>query len=118
MSQYVDNVSVTRGKLQPPSAAPLSGEHVEVLASGAGWRIEQILTGRLPEPVEDLLDHEEWVVVLAGAATLDIAGAIESLETGEWLRLGPGVPHRVVSTEPGTSWLAVHLGPTDGEPAH
>jgi cupin 2 domain-containing protein len=111
-------VSTRRGSLHPPSAAPASGEHIEVLASGAGWRIEQILSGRLPEPVADVLDHEEWVVVLAGAATLDIDGVPEALEAGDWLRLEPGVPHRVVSTQPGTSWLAVHVGPANGERAH
>jgi cupin 2 domain-containing protein len=109
-------VSTSRGRLRPPSAAPATGEHTEVLVSGAGWRIEQILSGRLAAPVEDLLDHEEWVVVLAGAAMLDVAGVTQTLETGEWLILGPGVPHRVLATEPGTSWLAVHLGPTHLDP--
>ena len=112
-----DSVSTERGRLRPPTAAPAMGEQVEALASGPGWRIEQILSGRLAAPVEDLLDHEEWVVVLAGAATLDIDGVGESLAAGDWLRVRPGVPHRVVSTQPGTSWLAVHLGPANGEPA-
>jgi hypothetical protein len=106
-----------RGKVRPPSAAPADGETIDVLASGIGWRVEQILSGRLPEPIEDLLDHEEWVVVLAGGAIVDVDGVTESLDTGDWLRLGPGIPHRVVSAEPGTSWLAVHLGTGDGDPA-
>jgi cupin 2 domain-containing protein len=86
---------------------------VDVVASGHGWRIEQILTGRMDGPIEDLLDHEEWVTVLTGAATLEVAGRTEFVETGDWLCLGPGVPHRVVSAEPGTSWLAVHIGPAE-----
>jgi cupin 2 domain-containing protein len=90
---------------------------VDVVASGHGWRIEQILTGQMEQPIEDLLDHEEWVTVLAGAATLEIAGRTEFVETGDWLRLGPGVPHRVLSAEPGTSWLAVHIGPPESAPA-
>jgi cupin 2 domain-containing protein len=110
-------VSARRGRLRPPSAAAPAGELVEVLASGQGWRIEQILSGRLAEPVADLLDHEEWVVVLAGAATLDVDGVPEALGAGDWLRLEPGVPHRVLSTQPGTSWLAVHVGPAAGERA-
>jgi cupin 2 domain-containing protein len=112
-----DAVSATRGRLQPPSAAPATGEHIEVLASGAGWRIEQILSGRLAAPVEDVLDHDEWVVILAGAATLDVDGVTQSLGAGEWLHIGPGVGHRVLTTEPGTSWLAVHVAPTDGDAA-
>lgn len=110
-------MSSGRGTLRPPSAAPAHGETIDVLASGIGWRVEQILSGRLPEPVEDLLDHEEWVVVLAGAADVDVDGVIESLETGDWLRIGPGIPHRVVSAEPGTSWVAVHVGTEGGDPA-
>jgi cupin 2 domain-containing protein len=103
-------MSTERGQLRPPSAAPATGEAVETLASGTGWRIEQILSGQLLTPVEDLLDHEEWVVLVAGAATVDVDGVNESLGVGDWLRLGPGVPHRVISAKPGTSWLAVHIG--------
>jgi cupin 2 domain-containing protein len=102
-------VTSDRGKLSAASAAPLAGERVEVLAHGEGWRIEQILSGRLVGPVDDLLDHEEWVVVLAGSAVLDVEGVTENMETGDWILLRPGVPHTVVSTEPGTSWLAVHI---------
>lgn len=97
------------GSLRPPSAAPASGEAIEVLSAGAGWRVEQILSGELPEPFEDLLDHEEWVVVLAGAAVVEVESTPMPMAAGDWLRIGRGVGHRVVSTEPGTSWLAVHL---------
>lgn len=110
-------MNTDRGTLRPASAAPAIGETVEVLASGQGWRIEQILSGRLLNPVEDLLDHEEWVVLVSGAATLEVDGATESLHEGDWCRLGPGIPHRVISAQPGTSWLAVHLGLGDPDPA-
>lgn len=87
---------------------------MEILARGGTWRIEQILSGELAEPVADCLDHDEWVVVLAGAAVLDVDGAEVRMAEGEWIHLPPGVPHRVRSTERPTSWLAVHLGV--GEP--
>ena len=99
-----------RGKLQDASSAPPVGEQVAVLATGHGWRVEQILSGHLADPVDDVLDHEEWVVVLAGSAVLEVDGTTETLETGDWVLLRPGVPHRVLSTETGTSWLAVHVG--------
>lgn len=105
-----------RGSLRPATDAPETGERVEVLSAGSGWRVEQILSGTLPEPVDDLLDHEEWVVVLAGAAVVEIESTPVSMRTGDWIRIGPGVPHRVISTDPGTSWLAVHL-PTGAGPA-
>jgi len=103
-------VATTRGRLRPPSSAPSAGESVEILARGATWRIEQILSGELAQPVEDRLDHDEWVVVLAGAAVLDVDGVEVTMAEGEWIHLPAGVPHRVRSTARPTSWLAVHLG--------
>jgi cupin 2 domain-containing protein len=79
------------------------------VASGERWRIEQILSGRLTAPVDDVLDHTEWVVVLAGSAVLDVQGAIQTMQAGDWILLRTGVAHSVISTEPGTSWLAVHV---------
>jgi cupin 2 domain-containing protein len=103
-------VGIERGRLKEPPSAPASGESISVLASGPGWRVEQILTGTLPGPIEDRLDHDEWVVMLAGAAVLDVDGDPVTMTAGDWLHLRAGVPHRVLSTEPPTSWLAVHVG--------
>jgi cupin 2 domain-containing protein len=103
-------VDFARGRLEEPTGAPSSGESISVLASGPGWRVEQILTGQLASPVEDLLDHDEWVVVLAGRAVLEIDTESVVLAAGDWIQLPAGVPHRVRSVEPPTSWLAVHVG--------
>ena len=100
----------TRGHLDDGQGAPSSGESISVLASGPGWRVEQILTGALSAPIEDLLDHDEWVVVLAGGAVLDVDGEALTMTEGDWVHLRAGVPHRVRATEPPTSWLAVHVG--------
>jgi cupin 2 domain-containing protein len=109
-------VSIERGRLKAPDAAPASGESISVLASGRGWRVEQLLTGSLSAPIEDLLDHDEWVVVLSGAAVLDIDGDVVTMGTGDWIYLRAGVPHRVRSTEPPTSWLAIHFGGDSTDP--
>jgi len=103
-----------RGRLRDPAEAPETGERMDVLASSGAWRVEQILSGRLERPVDDRLDHTEWVVVLAGSAELEVDGEAEQMGAGDWRLLRPGVPHRVLSTTPGTSWLAVHL--PDGDP--
>jgi|ERR1700728_3530535 hypothetical protein len=100
----------TRGHLEDSRGAPTRGESISVLASGPGWRVEQILSGTLSAPIEDLLDHDEWVVVLAGGAVLDIDGEALTMAEGDWVHLRAGVPHRVRATEPPTSWLAVHVG--------
>ncbi len=99
------------GSLLPAQAAPEVGERVFQLSSGEGWRVEQILSGALPEPVDDLLDHDEWVLVVEGSAVLEVDGTRVDLDRGDWLRLGRGIPHRVLTARPGTSWLAVHVPP-------
>lgn len=108
-------MSVERGTLHRASDAPASGEKAVTLSSGDRWRVEQILSGQLAASVDDLLDHDEWVVILEGRAELEVEGEVESLERGDWVRLVPGVAHRVLSAEPGTSWLALHVG-TDAPP--
>jgi mannose-6-phosphate isomerase-like protein (cupin superfamily) len=98
-----------RGHLSDSTDAPSVGEHVVALASGKGWRVEQILSGRLEEPIHDLLDHDEWVMVVDGWAVVEIDGQDGEFRSGDWMHLPPGVPHRVLETEPGTSWLALHV---------
>ncbi len=100
---------VIRGRLLPPAAAPPEGERVDVLLSAGGTVIEHILSGSLRRPVEFRQDHVEWVVVLAGGAQLEVAGETVDLSAGEWIVIPTETPHRVMSTQAGTEWLAVHL---------
>ena len=86
-----------------------------MLAFGNAF-IEQILSGRLEGPADYLQEQDEWVVVLAGAATLEVGGETVQLEARDWLFLPSGLPHRLVETEPGTSWLAVHVYPSPEAP--
>jgi mannose-6-phosphate isomerase-like protein (cupin superfamily) len=72
--------------------------------------VEQILSGRVEGATEYLQDRDEWVAVLHGAATLEVGGEAVTLAPGDWVLLPAGVPHRVVRVEPGTSWLAFHIG--------
>jgi cupin 2 domain-containing protein len=113
---------VPRGRLVPSSEAPASGERFELLVDQDGVIVEQILSSESDEPSSFLQAHDEWVVVLAGSATLDVGGDVHVLEPGDWLLIPGGVPHSVERTAQGTSWLAVHLPPpTDPdthEPAH
>jgi len=78
-----------------------------VLADGAGFTVEQILSGRLSAPQDYEQDHDEWVVVLEGSATLEVDGVAHDLGAGDWWLLPAHTPHRLVRTEPGTNWLAV-----------
>jgi cupin 2 domain-containing protein len=95
------------GRLQTGAAAPDEGERTELLARGTGFVVEQILSGRLAAPQDYEQDHDEWVVILDGGAVLEVDGVAHELGVGDWWLLPAGVPHRLVRTEPGTSWLAV-----------
>ena len=97
----------THGHLASAAAAPTEGEATVELARAAGFAVEQILSGRLDAPQDYVQDHDEWVVVLGGGAELEIDGVAHQLTAGDWWLLPAGTPHRLVRTEPGTSWLAV-----------
>lgn len=103
-------MDVIRGRLRSPDEAPAHGEHADDLVQVRNLVVEQILSGAV-EPVDYLQDQDEWVVVLAGSASLDVAGQVHELTDGDWLLIPAGTPHRLVRTQPGTSWLAVHLHP-------
>lgn len=83
---------------------------MERLWVGDGVVVEQILSGRLAGPADYLQDHDEWVAVLEGSADLEVRDELLALAAGDWVLLPRGTPHRLLSTEPGTRWLAVHVG--------
>src|SRR5205823_1043336 len=63
-----------RGRLREAGAAPDVGETVERLLDRNGVVVEQILSGALERPVDFRQEHDEWVVLVEGRATLVIAG--------------------------------------------
>ena len=96
-----------RGRLRTGADAPSRGEQSMPLATVHGVVVEQILSGRIDAPVNYLADVDEWVVVLEGRATLEVAGESVELRAGDWVLLPARTPHRVVDTDPGTNWLTV-----------
>jgi cupin 2 domain-containing protein len=70
---------------------------------------EQILSGADVEPEDYLQDQDEWVVVLAGRAVIEVGGDRVELGPSDWVLLPGGVPHRLVEVDAGTNWLAVHV---------
>jgi mannose-6-phosphate isomerase-like protein (cupin superfamily) len=96
-----------RGRLSPPSEAPPTGEIIERLADVDHAAVDQILSGRLDEPVDYCQDESEWVLLLHGEATLDVEDVRLQLGAGDWVLLPARTPHRLVETRRGTSWLTV-----------
>jgi cupin 2 domain-containing protein len=104
--------AVRRGHLHDAASAPAAGEErfLELLAH-RNLVVEQILSGVSERPSEYLQDQDEWVLVLAGGASMTVDGEPVELGPGDWVFLPGGVPHSVERTQEGTSWLAVHLHP-------
>lgn len=113
---------VVRGRLLDPSATPTTGERIEDVLRVGNVVVEQILSGAVEGPLDYLQTHDEWVVVLAGAAVLevgvlDVGGRQVELGPGDWVLLPANVPHRLVSVEPGTNWLGIHVHPGSAPPS-
>jgi cupin 2 domain-containing protein len=107
---------VHRGRLDDP--VPASGEAFRTLATlTGGARVEHIVSSASPDPGEQVQPWDEWVLLVAGAATLDVAGERVDLAGGDWLLLPAGTAHRVLATSAGARWLAVHAagGPVPRE---
>jgi cupin 2 domain-containing protein len=84
------------------------GEQSEEIARLGGVVVEQILSGVLSASADYDQDHDEWVVLLSGGATLQVGDDRRDLVAGDWVLLPAQVPHRLLQTMPGTSWLALH----------
>jgi cupin 2 domain-containing protein len=102
---------VRRGRLRSSRQAPELGENSAELARLGHVLIEQTLSGTLPSPADYNQSHDEWALVLEGAAVLEVGDSRIDLTTGDWVLLPADVPHRLVECRPGTSWLAVHSFP-------
>ena len=54
-------------------------------------------------------DDDEWVVVIAGVATLEFeADRPRELKKGDWIVIPAHTRHRIAQTSSDTLWLAVH----------
>ena len=108
-----DDIGPPENLLAPlPSA--LSGEVFTTLLERPGIRIERIVSqGQItPEDASYEQDHDEWVLLLSGAARLWLEGQSEcALKAGDTLFIPAHVRHRVTWTQadPPTVWLAIHL---------
>ncbi len=96
-----------RGHLTP--TVPESGESFATLAALGPVRIEHIISSDSPDTGEQVQGWDEWVLLLTGAAELEVAGERLALGFGDWVVIPAGTCHRVLVTRAGTQWLAVHV---------
>lgn len=94
----------------------LAREDIATLLSAPGLRIERIISHGHASAPDDWYDQAqaEWVIVLAGAASLVFEGDATTLrmQTGDYVHIPAHRRHRVEWTDPAqpTVWLAVHYG--------
>lgn len=112
-----------RAATSPPTnlLAPLPSAATEevftpLLAQG-GCRLERIVSLGQVTPADQPYCQawDEWVLLLAGGARLEVEGIETTLAPGDHLLIPAGTRHRVTFTDPSrpTVWLALHL---DGSP--
>ena len=106
-----------RGSLLSGLEVPAADERFDRLLDRPGVRIERIVsTGQASPPGFWYdQDHDEFVVLLTGAAKLrfEADGQVFDLAPGDWVEIPARIRHRVDYTQadPATVWLAVHLSP-------
>ncbi|HCS90172.1 MAG: cupin domain-containing protein [Thiohalocapsa sp. PB-PSB1] len=94
---------------------PTTGEAFEQILHCRNLRIERIVSSPEPETTRYDQDQDEWILLMQGAASLEIAGDRVELGAGDYWFIPAHTPHRVLATsaEPRCVWLAVHLDPSD-----
>ena len=87
-----------------------SAEVIEILAQSSGVRIERIVSGGQASPAGFWYDQDEheWIVLLAGSATLQWEdGSLTELARGDATIIPAHQRHRVAMTSDPAIWLAV-----------
>ena len=90
---------------------PKRGESFTPLLEAENVRIVRIVSSVTPDTKEYRQEEDEWVVLIEGSAVLEVRGTRHVLRRGDTLFLPAETPHRVLETEKGTLWLAVHILP-------
>ncbi|HEV8694337.1 MAG TPA: hypothetical protein VGQ93_09170, partial [Lysobacter sp.] len=62
------------GNLFVDTGAPAEGERFETLLSHKNLAIERIVSSAAMTPTEYVQTQDEWVAILQGEATLEVAG--------------------------------------------
>ena len=98
-----------------PNREDSPDEQFRELASNGSTRIERIVSRGHSSPPNGKWydqDHEEWVIVIQGAAVLEFEAGPDAIELGpgDHVSIPAHARHRVAWTDPETEtvWLAVH----------
>jgi cupin 2 domain-containing protein len=114
MREVISQSDDDSGNLFVGLPEPLPDELFTTVVDSANVRIERIVSHghASPDGFWYDQDHDEWVVVLKGAARLRFEDETIDMKPGDFLNLPAHKKHRLEWTtadEP-TIWLAVHYG--------
>lgn len=88
---------------------PQTGETFTTLLSHKNITIQHIVSSDTIENKTYVQAEDEWVILLEGEATLLIEAEEKKLIKGEMLFIPAHTSHRILETQKGTLWLAVHI---------
>ena len=88
---------------------PNSGEEFTTLLETKNIKITRIVSSDKLEVLEYCQEEDEFVILIEGKATLEINGKKITLIRGDTLYIPANTKHKVLSTQKGTLWLAIHF---------
>ena len=88
---------------------PATGETFTTLLAHKNITINRIVSSNSLEAQTYLQEEDEWVVLLEGEAILQIKEEERKLTKGDSVLIPAKTPHKVLQTQKGTLWLAVHI---------
>ncbi len=88
---------------------PATDETFTTLLTHKNITINRIVSSNSLEAQTYLQEEDEWVVLLEGEAILQIKEEERKLTKGDSVLIPAKTPHKVLQTQKGTLWLAVHI---------
>ncbi len=88
---------------------PSIGEDFTTLFENKNIKIVRIVSSDKLEVVEYCQEEDEFVTLLEGSAQLDIEGRVVTLNRGDTLYIPAKSKHKVLTTDKGTVWIAIHF---------
>ena len=104
-----EDLDLNTSNLFANAAPPPVGERAETLLTYKNLVIERIVSSATITSGEYVQSQDEWVVLVAGDAVVEVAGETLELQAGDYVFLPAGMPHSVRRVSEGALWLAVHL---------
>jgi len=88
---------------------PNIGEDFTTLFEKEKIKIVRIVSSDTLETKEYCQEEDEFVLLLEGSAKLDLDGRVVALNRGDTLYIPAKSKHKVLATDKGTLWIAIHF---------